>query len=150
MGYEGVAPLSGFCALGKRRRKHRSLAAATSKLASRVKNMGSCRSSFYARTLRGMDTGVDHSAFEPSLTSTAVEIQGGADTSSAVRHAAESVKSIAGSADEAIDAARCAPGVYPAAWGIGTIALQHICERLSALFARGRGIVVEARTAMHR
>ena len=139
--------------MGKRRRKHRSLAAATSKLASRVKNMGSCRSSFYARTLRGMDTGVDHGAFEPSLASTAVEIQGGADTSSAVRHAAQSVKSIAGSADEAIDAARCAPGE---GWACAThLRRASLCStfmngRLSAPLARGRGIVVEARTAMHR
>ena len=102
-----------------------------------------------------MDTGVDHGAFAPSsLAPTAVEIQGGADTSSAVRHAAESVKSIAGSADEAIDAARCAPGE-------GRACATHLRSRvslcstfmnghLSAPLARGRGIVVEARTAMHR
>ena len=88
---------------------NRSLAAATSKLAGRVKNMGSCRSSFYARTLRGMDVG--QGAFE-SLSSTAVETEakGAADTSAAVRHAAESVKSIAGTTDDAISAARCTPG----------------------------------------
>lgn len=95
-----------------------SLAAATSKLANRVKNMGTCRSSFYARSLRGLDAGVSHGAFESSLASTAVEMQGAADTSAAVRHAATSVKSIAGTAEEAIGAAR--------------------------------GVVVEARTAMHR
>ena len=89
--------------------KRCSLAAATSKLANRVKNMGTCRSSFYARSLRGLDAGVSHGAFESSLASTAVEMQGAADTSAAVRHAATSVKSIAGTAGEAIGAARCAP-----------------------------------------
>ena len=125
-----------------------SLAAATSKLANRVKNMGTCRSSFYARSsLRGLDTGVSHGAFESSLASTAVEMQGAADTSAAVRHAATSVKSIAGTAEEAIGAARCARWK---GWGLVESVDRDRGAPCSQHSPRGRGVVVEARTAMHR
>jgi hypothetical protein len=92
-----------------------SLAAATSKLANRVKNLGSCRSSFYARSLRGVENSSKET--ELALLSTAVSTEtavaatssASPDTSAAVRQASGLVAPMVGtdgSADSQISAAR--------------------------------------------